>query len=357
MITGLRLGGAETQLLLLAKNIKKAGNDVMVVAMESGGTMAEKIKHENIPVVELGILGVATLWSGYQRFKAVVKSYSPDVIHAHMIHANLFSRIYSTFNHVPKLISTAHNIVEGNKLLMSGYYLTRSVPDWSTNVSREAYERYVNQKYFIRQKSSFVPNAIDTDQFYPNQQYTANLRRELRIQNDAYIFFSAGRLHMQKNHAVLLRAFAIVRFKLPHAILLIAGEGPLENELRLLCKELSVEKEVQFIGRRDDMPALMNLCDCFVLSSDFEGFGLVVGEAMATLKSVVATNCGGVKEVMGGFGELVEVKNTNALAAAMLKVNQQPCNQNYLIQAKEYISRNYAVPAVVNQWIQLYSKP
>ncbi|QJD97537.1 glycosyltransferase [Mucilaginibacter robiniae] len=355
-ITGLRLGGAETQLLLLAKNVRKLGHDVMVVAMESGGIMAEKFRSESIQVEELSISGVATIWNGYYRFKAIVQNYSPDVIHAHMIHANLFSRIYSMFNCVPKLISTAHNIKEGNKLLMSGYYFTRLIPDWSTNVSQEAFDQYVKQKYFFRQKSVFIPNAVDTNQFYPDQKHTTRLRKEFNIQENAYVFFSAGRLHVQKNHAALLNAFAIVRHKLCYAVLLLAGEGPLEKELRFLCKELSIEEHVKFIGRRNDIPALMNLCDCFVLSSLHEGAPLVINEAIATKTNIVATDCGGTKELLKDIGIIVDVNNISALAQAMIKTSQIPSTNERLDKARTYVINNFSIPTVVNKWIKLYTE-
>lgn len=355
LITGLRLGGAENQLLLLSTKIKQAGFDVHIVAMESGGIVSKMMAKENISVTELNISGVKTVWSGYKKFKEVVKGFSPDVIHSHMIHANLFARIFKVFNKGFKLISTAHNIWEGNAIMMSGYYLTRAIPDWSTNVSKEAFEFFVQKKYFSPKKSSYVPNAIDTNLFYPDLHKTGLLRKQLNLSEDAYIFFTAGRLHEQKNQQMLLRAFAIVRQSIPHAVLVIAGEGPLHNALYKLSLSLGIKDKTLFLGRRDDVNDLMNLCDCFVLSSEYEGFGLVVGEAMATMKPVVATDCGGVKEVMGEFGKLVKVGDVSGLANAMLVIYQSPYLENYLGNARKYIESNYSIPYIVDKWTYLYS--
>ena len=138
-------------------------------------------------------------------------------------------------------------------------------------------------------------------------------------------------------------------------VLVIAGEGNLENSLKTLSITLGIGDKTFFLGRRDDIPELLNRCDCFVLSSAYEGFGLVVGEAMTMMKPVIATNCGGVKEVMGGFGRLVNVNDVEGLASAMLATYESPISVTDLENARRHIVDNYSVPLVMKQWTQLYS--
>ena len=94
LITGLRLGGAEHQLLLMAGYMIDAGHDVTVVAMESGGVMANKFREKGINVAELDMQGLKSALKGYSKLNQLIKEQKPDLIHAHMIHANLLSRIY-----------------------------------------------------------------------------------------------------------------------------------------------------------------------------------------------------------------------------------------------------------------------
>ncbi|MGI4727136.1 MAG: glycosyltransferase [Janthinobacterium lividum] len=356
LITGLRLGGAENQLLFLADNMQQMGYEVLVIAMESGGVLKDNFIAKNINVAELDISGANTLISGYRKFKAVVNNFSPDVVHAHMIHANLFARFFKLFNRRFRLICTAHNIREGSSMLMNCYYLTRKIADWSTNVSKEAFDVFVQKKYFDPEKSSYVPNAIDTNLFHPNQHNDQSLRERLGLAEDAYVYFTAGRLHEQKNHQMLLQAFKIVHDHLKQAVLVVAGEGPLQKILDKNSMDLGISNHVLFLGRRDDVPALMNSCNCFVLSSKFEGFGLVIGEAMAMQKAVIATDCGGVKEVMGGYGRLINVDDVTGLADAMLQTYKMPYPIEYLNNARKHIENNYAVSIVINKWMQLYAK-
>lgn len=356
LITGLRLGGAEQQLLILAKHIQAAGNSVLVVAMEAKGSMVEKFRQEDIAVAELDMVGAGSALAGYRRFSAAVNSFLPDIIHTHMIHANLFSRIFKLFNPQYRLINTAHNISEGNWLFMNGYTASAFLPDWSTNVSEEAYIHYLKKRYFYRGKSSYLANAVDTARFCPMPEAVGGLRANLNIDRSTYVFLAAGRLHEQKNYPLLLNAFKTSKERMPDAVLVIAGEGVLDRELKQMVSQLGLQENVIFCGRRDDMPELLNMCDCFVLSSDYEGFGMVIAEAMATMKPVIATDCGGTKEVMGGYGKLVSKGDTGLFAAAMLTVYLHAEKEADLVAARNHVVARYAIPKVIGQWKDLYTK-
>jgi glycosyltransferase involved in cell wall biosynthesis len=356
LITGLRLGGAEHQLLILAKNMRKKGNDVEVVSMESGGVMKAQFHDEGIVVHELAIKKVGSLRSGYSAFKKIVIDFNPDVIHSHMIHANLFGRVFKLFNSKYRLINTAHNIKEGGFAMMKAYALTKSLPEWSTNVSKEAYDHFLSKGYFASERSSYLPNAIDTDKFKPDDDNLGLLHAELKLDAKAFIYLSAGRLEHQKNYPMLLRAFTLVRREVGNGYLVIAGEGQEEAMLKKLSVDLKINAFVRFLGRRNDMSALLNNCCCFVLSSDYEGFGMVVAEAMAVGKSVVATDSGGVKEVMGGFGELVHVNDTEALALAMIRTYRFPALPATSEAARNHVVVNYSIPGVISSWLKLYNE-
>jgi glycosyltransferase involved in cell wall biosynthesis len=355
LITGLRLGGAEHQLLILAKNMLKEGYDVQVIAMESGGVMIGQFLEAGIVARELAIKKVGTLRLGYITFKKVVDDFKPDVIHSHMIHANLFARVFKLFNKKYKVINTAHNIQEGSNVMMKAYSLTRGLADWSTNVSREAYEYFVSKGYFDSKKSSYVPNAIDTAKFERGPVTSRQLHAELGIKPNTFLFFSAGRLEPQKNYRMLLKSFALVRKQVDNAYLVIAGEGREEAMLKELSGDLQINTYVRFLGRRSDMPFLLNESDCFVLSSSYEGFGMVVAEAMVAGTPVIATNCGGVEEVMGGHGELVKVEDTKAMAQAMIRAYRFPTSAAALEAARMHIEANYSIADVVSRWLQLYN--
>jgi glycosyltransferase involved in cell wall biosynthesis len=356
LITGLRLGGAENQLLILAKNLSKHGIVVSVVSMELGGGLKGQFETAGIEVNQLSIKTLWSLCPGYFRLKKLVSNFKPDIIHSHMIHANLFARVFKLFNHQYKLINTAHNIKEGSKALMKAYALSKMLPDWSTNVSREAYDSFIRRGYFDLKRSSYIPNAIDTERYNTHPRSLKFLHSELELEETAFIYFSAGRLEPQKNYAMLLQSFALVRPELPQTYLVIAGEGQELNRLQQISSELRINNNVVFLGRRDDLESLLEDIDCFVLSSNFEGFGMAVAEAMAVGKHVIATDCGGVKEVMGGLGQLVDVGDIQAFAKAMIRAYQFPALLATTTAYREQIVSNYSVPGVVNTWLQFYDR-
>lgn len=137
----------------------------------------------------------------------------------------------------------------------------------------------------------------------------------------------------------------------------IAGDGPLKDDLKQRIDELNLTDVIQFLGIRRDIPSLMSAADVFVLSSAWEGFGLVVAEAMATERVVVATDCGGVSEVVGSEGFLVEPSNSvllmQALAEALSLSNEERTNIG--INARKRIVDNYSLSANVEAYLELYS--
>jgi len=351
LLTGLRLGGAERQLLLLCKHLKMRGFDVAVTAMESGGIMKQEFLNEGITVFELDIINLRSLIGGYRRFSKIVKQFQPSVIHAHMIHANYFSAIFKLFNPKHRLIITAHNLIEGNKMLMHGYRIIKSIPNWATQVSAETYHAFIDNRYFLPKRSSHIENAIDTALFNPKHFNQYKIRTAMGISLDDFVFLGAGRLQHQKNFELLIKAFK--KSKAANSVLLIAGEGVLEKELKQLCVELQLANAVRFLGRKTDMASLFALSDCFVLSSNFEGFGLVAAEAMAMQKPVIATDCGGVSEVLGGLGTLVPVNDLEALAAAMQNASYAR-QESGLEELRIHIEKNYSIEKVLKKWEHLY---
>ena len=172
-----------------------------------------------------------------------------------------------------------------------------------------------------KHKCSVVTNGIDSDIFKPSTARRAEVRAQLNS-SDSFVWLAAGRLAPAKDYPNLLRAFSLLRREFPSAQLWIAGQGSEleENRLKALAESTGNSPSVRWLGLRDDMPVLLNAADGFVLSSAWEGMPLVIGEAMAMEKPVVATDVGGVGELVGDAGVLVPPKDPEALTEAMLGV-------------------------------------
>ena len=357
LITGLAYGGAETQLVNLATSLKKRGWDVRVVSMLSPQAFTEELKEAGIPLSTLNMhRGVADPRAVFGLVK-MLREWRPDIVHSHMVHANLLARIARIFYRIPVLICTAHNIDEGGRWREVAYRLTDFLADLTTNVSQAAVERYIRVGAVPKGKIIFVPNGIDISRFKPDRDTGRRLRNELGIDN-YFVWLAVGRFDVQKDYPNLLHALYKVAEKFNDALLLIAGDGPLRPDMEELTRKLGLDKQVRFLGICRNIPELMNAADAFVLSSRWEGFGLVLVEAMACQLPVVATDSGGPREILNGgtLGFLVPPGDSEALATAMGKMMALPKAERRAMgkAGRAHIQANYSLERVVDQWEELY---
>jgi glycosyltransferase involved in cell wall biosynthesis len=162
-----------------------------------------------------------------------------------------------------------------------------------------------------------IYNGIAVDEFCASPDARARVRALFGIGPGCKLYLAAGRLSILKDYPNMFAALA----RLPKDLdfkLLIAGDGALRPALEKKVAELGLDSRVRFLGIRSDITELMSAADVFVLSSSGEGFALVVAEAMACECVVVATDCGGVKEVLGNEGFLVPSRDPQALADALV---------------------------------------
>lgn len=356
VITGLSGGGAEKVVAALADQMHLRGHQVKIAYLK-GRDVVVKPECNYIQLIYLGFEKINDFVFASKKYRALILSFKPDIVHAHMVHANIFVRLNRIVCNVPKIICTAHNANEGGKLRMAAYRITDSLSDINTNVSVEAVEAFIQKKAF-KDTAIAVYNGIDLNKFKNIELSQPKLNHD-DTRNHIKKILAVGRLNIQKDYPNLLNALLIIKKeKKSDFKLFIVGDGEERKNILSLIQKLSLEDNVELLGRRNDIPELMSEADVFVLSSAFEGFGLVVAEAMACETFVVATDCGGVKEVMGNTGLLVPPKDSTALAQALttamemsnadIKINNQ--------QGLEYVKHNFDLQLIIKKWLNLYEK-
>jgi glycosyltransferase involved in cell wall biosynthesis len=361
VLTSLGMGGAERQVLALAMRMTERGHPVALMVLRP------KLKQEwptTLDVVHLEMRrNVFSLISGLVSGRRFLKGFKPDVVHSHSFHANFVARLLKVLVPAPAVLSTIHNVYEGGRGRMLAYRLTDFLSRVTTAVSTSAAERFVRRKAVPRHKCVVLTNGIDTAEFSPNGERRKQMRAAMGMGMDAgdeFVWLTAGRIVPAKDFPNLLRAFGLVHAARQKARLWVAGEAMDTQSKPVKSFVLGGSKgfmdHVRWLGLRRDIPALMDAADGFVLASAWEGMPLVVGEAMAMEKPVVATDVGGVRELVGDAGVIVPAKNSEALSEAMLGLmDRSPEERRKLGRAaRSRIASDFSMTARADQWESLY---
>lgn len=198
-------------------------------------------------------------------------------------------------------------------------------------------------------KTQLIENGIDTQRFNPQTPGLA--RSEFGIANDAVVFGSAMRLTDQKNPLGLIDAFARVTERLPNAVLVLAGDGPMREAVEQRARERSVTDRVHLIGARNDLERFYTMLDVFVLPSHYEGLPLALLEAMACARATVATAVGQVPDVLEGTSAtVVQPGDREAFASAMYDAVNQP--RRDALRAR--VVDRYSVANMTQQYASAY---
>jgi glycosyltransferase involved in cell wall biosynthesis len=173
---------------------------------------------------------------------------------------------------------------------------------------------------------------------------------------DDVLFACVARLAPQKNHALLLKAFAQGPAADPKARLLLVGDGSLREQLQQQARNLGLAERVHFLGVRTDIPDVLGAMDVFVLSSDWEGNPLSVVEAMASGLPIVSTAAGGVPELMenGKEGFLLQVGDLRGLADCMIALLKSPETRQSFGIAASRRARDFDVSVMIGAYEELY---
>lgn len=355
MLTSLGVGGAERQALALAERMRERGHGVAVF------TLRPQLAQEwptSLPVFRLGMRkDPLTVLAATVRGRRYLRDLAPDVLHSHSFHSNIFARCMKCIYPRMAVVSTIHNVHEGGRMRMLAYRLTDGLCAQTTAVSAAVAERFQTLKAVPRSRCAVVENAIDVAAFMPDPVRRARMRDAMHA-GTGFIWLAAGRIAPAKDYPHLLRAFARVCATHPGAQLWIAGEGTAGAvaALRSLARELGIDGGVQCLGLRRDLDALLDAADGFVLSSAWEGMPLALAEAMAMEKPVVATDVGGVRELVGETGILVPARDPAGLARAMDATMRaaEPARRAQGRAARARIEACFSLDARADAWEAIY---
>jgi glycosyltransferase involved in cell wall biosynthesis len=352
------MGGADSQLLWAAQELRARGHEVRIVSLTALGPMGHQARAAGVPTESLGMREGWPDPRGLLRLARMVRTWRPDVVHSHMVHANLMARALRLVAPVPALVSTIHNIYEGGWLRMTAYRLTNALVDHMTIISQAAADRFVRDRIVPRELLSVVPNGVDPELFRAGAVGDREALRAALSLSGEFVWLAVGRFEVAKDYPTMLRAFRAVHGRRPDAVLLIVGRGSLQSDTEAMADQLGLGGSVRFLGVRTDVPRLIGAADGYVMSSAWEGMPMVLLEAAAGSLPIVATRVGGNHEVVldGASGLLAAPRDEAALAAAMLRLMDTSESERRRMgeRGREHVLGHYALARVADRWEAVY---
>ena len=320
VINWLELGGAETLLMRLCQHLPEYGVEPVVATMRGRGRLRPAFEALGTTLIDLSVHGHAVPWAPYTLVRAI-REYRIDIVHTHLVHAGIAGKIAAVITGRP-VVTTRHytsNAKHDTWLYRLEHYLTRRYAARVVAVGEQVREHVVSRGLAEAERVVVHRNAVDLAAFPERRPHAPD--REI-------VIGMIGRFHPVKAHEVFLEAMAHLRSRQPRASAVIVGSGQRRAELEALSQELGLDAVVRFRGpvSHEDIPALLAGFDLFVLSSDWEGLPMVLIEAAAAGLPIVATDVGGVGEVVhdGVTGYLVPPREPRKLADALARMIEEP---------------------------------
>lgn len=357
-INSLNYGGAETHLVRLCRNLRAQGHDVTVISMCTPEAFVDDLEAIGVPVHSLDMRPGLPDPRAILKLARLTRRIQPDVVHSHIIHANILARVSRLLAPMPRLICTAHNTHEGGRLLERLLRMTDALCDLNTQVSAAGAARYIKAGIVPAHKMRHVGNGLDLSGERPDDR--TRTRRSLGL-DDSFTWLAVGRLEEAKDWPNLIRAFTRLQAspETPPSELLIVGDGSLRDMIHGLAASSPAAARIRFLGLRDDVPALMRAADGYVMSSAWEGLPMVLLEAGANALPAVATDVGGNAEVVrdGETGLLAPARDDAALAVAMHRLMAMPPETRAELgrRGRAHVLKHYDMAELIKIWIDLYA--
>lgn len=361
VITSTGVGGAEKILCKTVMGMDYNKYNLSICSLKKKGEKAKELEKHGITVDCLnmankeGVIGWLTSIIALVRLYSYLKKREPLIVHSFLFRANILARVAGYLVGVPIIISSVR-VMGGEKC----YYhclerMTSFMVDHYVSVS-EGVKEYIIKKSKIRaHKISVIYNGIEVRRV--NSVQVRSGKFPFEIKDGDRVVVAVGRLHKQKGYRYLLQAIARVGVEVPRVKLIIVGEGEEENNLKNLVKLLDLTSKIIFAGLRDDVEMILERAELFVLPSLWEGMPNVLLEAMIAGKPVIATDVGGISEVVinGETGVLVAPKDSDALANAILNLFKDKMKaENMGKAAGNRVEKHFSISGTLEKTENLY---
>ncbi len=362
VITTINRGGAENHLIELVHGQRARGWRVGVAYLKGDGYWTDMLRMLGVEVFPLDLARYGDIWP-WLRLCRLIVDMQPNVVHAHMPPAELYARLALLGQRLaPAFVISKHNdepFYRGLGCRVMGRWVARRACHMIA--ISDAVNRYMRDNLALTEgRITTVHYGVD---LAPYRDISANEVSELRTRwdggGDCWLIGTVARLVPQKALHILIEGYAQYRLRASKpSRLIIVGRGPLEAELKSLADKLGIGAEVTWAGFREDIPVVMRAFDLFVLTSIYEGFGLVLLEAMAAGRAIVASDVSAIPEVVidERTGVLVPPLDTMQLAEALSFFEKDATREAFGKAGYERATMDFSLDRMVQQTLEIYDR-
>ena len=349
LLPGLRAHDVDARLIVLAEPGNQGARE-MVSAAEARGipTQSEPIYRNLNP-------GLTA------RLRTRIRSHKPSIVHTHLLHADLYVIPAARLARIRGVITSRHNDApfrERLPLRTTNTVIWRMV-DAGIAIS-EAVRRFsIENEGALPEKMHTIHYGLPLKgaKYEDKAGARESLRQEIGVDAETPIAGIVARLTEQKGIIYALIAFAKIADRVPDAHLVIAGDGPLYDQLAHETARLGIAARTHFLGWRQDTPQLFAAFDIMLMPSLWEGFGLTLLEAMAQSTPIIASNTSALPEVVinGETGLIVPPRDAKTLAAAMLRLfEDKPLRMHMGMLGEDRLEAHFGAERMIDATAALY---
>ena len=361
-----RISGAERHLLILLGGLRQRGVDArLIILVERGKPMDDMLAaaaDRDIPTTRLTIRGdydLPLVW----RLRRALRAIDPHIAHTHLIHGDIYGYAAAKLAGVRAVVSSRHNDDQFRyrprwrrlnrqlwRRLDAGIAISSAVADFARRIEGAPAQKLHIVRYGMEYRW-LSDEAIECAR--------QGLRAELGLPPDTPLLGMVCRLVQQKGIPYSLEALRRIQSDFPQAQLVIIGDGEMAGELRQLAAALGIAERVHWLSWRADAVELMAALDVLLVPSLWEGFGLVVLEAMSRRVPVIASRVSALPEVVvhGETGMLIEARDVDGLAAAIARLLGDRALRKYMgLLGAARLEEQFSADGMVEQTLAVYEK-
>lgn len=355
VITQSEMGGAQKNILLLCHNFK---NEYDITVYSGGeGNMIDKLHALGVKHVKVkDMVREINPLKDYKAYRFLTKEFKKnkyDIVHCHSSKAGVLGREAAKKTGINNIVFTAHGFVfnEPMNFIKKGIYKfieKHEAKNTHTIICVDPEDVVLSKKYNMKPKKNivYIPNGIDFKEHSIEYEKTSTM--------DRITFGLVANFYATKGHKYLIQAFNELIEEGYKAQLILIGDGELKDSMGKLAEN---NKNIKFLGYRQDAEKILKTLDCFVLSSVKEGFPYVILEAIKNKIPIIATKVGAVPEMLGNgeFGLLVDKEDSTKLKESMIYIINNRKEAKYKAElAYENCIKKYSIESCIDNTRKVY---